>query len=495
MGFGTDFNLGYQNFKNTLFPKYTAPTSADVKFRPSEITRLNPKTGLKEMYRANLPDRIVPGRSYEDVKHKMSNLYRDLGYNSILGPKTSFNLEKLLPGPNREIGLVKDSGITYNPKSGGLFDSNTRYWANKQMGITPSPNQFHSQMQNQIIDDQSEFVGFAGSDAKTGVKYLNEPLVSSYDKNLSLGLTSEGKLPFNSFAINEPFMKKDALGNINISKGKGRTMSYDQSNELYSQLGQKYPSLNIEDPSVYFHGTTSGTLPGFMQQKGLMNQGDLLKQGVVPAAGENFIGAQGMNQSMLSTAFGTDIPSATRYSLMGNKNNSQSDFENWWTEGRQKYLAERGESSLMPEVEYYDKLYSDRMTQFENASDVEKTFLSENYPMMFGINPRSGDASRFVIPRSDISGEVGIKGKLDFQDISQIFVPRSKMQLTKDYLGNDFQVAPIDPFFQNMDWRNKWQQDQWKDLGYKKGGFVDVELTEDEALAYAQNGYIVEAIN
>lgn len=495
MGFGTDFNLGLQNFKNTLFPSYTAPTSSDVKFRPTEITRVNPKTGLNEIYRANLPDRIVPGRSYEDVKHKMSNLYRDLGYNSILGPKASFNLDRVLPGSNNEISLVRDSGITYNPQSGSLFDSNSRYWANRRLGITPSPDQFHSTMQNQIIDDQSEFVGFAGSDAKPGINYLNEPLVSSYDTNLRLGLTSEGRRPFSGFSINEPYMTKDALGNINISKGKGRTMSYDDANEFYTGLGQRYPSLNIESPSVYFHGTTSATLPGFMQQQGLMNQGDLLNQGVVPAAGENFIGAQGMNQSMLSTVFGTDISNATRYSLMGNNTNPQSDFQNWWTEGRMKYLQDRGESSLMPEAEYYDKLYTDRVTQFENASDVEKTFLSENFPIMFGINPRSGDASRFVIPRSDISGEVGIKGKLDFGDVPQIFVPRSRMQITKDYLGNDFQIHPIDPFFQNMDWRNKWQQEQWKKLGYKKGGGIEMNLSPEDVQKYIDEGYILEEIN
>jgi len=38
-------------------------------------------------------------------------------------------------------------------------------------------------------------------------------------------------------------------------------------------------------------------------------------------------------------------------------------------------------------------------------------------------------------------------------------------------------------------------QKEEKDAKLKKGGFVNVELTEDEALAYVQNGYIVEAIN
>ena len=62
---------------------------------------------------------------------------------------TGFNFERLLPGPNHEIGLFRDSGIVYNSQSGRLFDSNTRYWANRQLGITPGPDQFHEMMQNQ----------------------------------------------------------------------------------------------------------------------------------------------------------------------------------------------------------------------------------------------------------------------------------------------------------------------------------------------------------
>jgi hypothetical protein len=233
-----------------------------------------------------------------------------------------------------------------------------------------------------------------------------------------------------------------------------------------------------------------------------MNQGALNKAGVVPMSGENFLGAQGMNQDLLSTVDFKNIDEAVGYSLMDAGKSPSKNFSDWWGKNRLSYVKNYSPKGMLPAPEFYDDLYTKGYEQYEKASGTEKSLLDEKFPVMFGINPTKGDASRFVIPRSDVSGEMGIKGKVDFSEIPQIFVPRSKIDVAREYLPNEFsnKISAIDPFFQSSSGEKPWgnklrRQQQYKDLGYKKGGFINIELTDREALMYAQNGYIVEAIN
>ena len=96
----------------------------------------NPETKMYESFTVDVPQEIVPGRSYADVQHKMKNLRKDLG----IGPVEHF-WNKTFGAKRSPATLVKDSGMVIDPETGRLFDSNTRYWLNREYGITPKASE------------------------------------------------------------------------------------------------------------------------------------------------------------------------------------------------------------------------------------------------------------------------------------------------------------------------------------------------------------------
>jgi len=117
------------NFINPSAPEHLGEAVISKK----QLSSYNPKTGLTDVYSVDVPDRIVPGRSFEDVSHKMKNLRKDLGISRV----EDF-LYKRFPKLSHEIPLDKGTGMLIDPETGRLFDSNTRYWLNRQYGHTPS---------------------------------------------------------------------------------------------------------------------------------------------------------------------------------------------------------------------------------------------------------------------------------------------------------------------------------------------------------------------
>ena len=91
----------------------------------------NPKTKTYDVYEINVPQEAIPGRSYADVQHKIKNLRKDLNIN----PVENFIKKKFKT--NAKISLDKDAGMVIDPETGKLFDSNTRYWLNREYGIFP----------------------------------------------------------------------------------------------------------------------------------------------------------------------------------------------------------------------------------------------------------------------------------------------------------------------------------------------------------------------
>jgi len=119
------------------FIKPSAPTYLGEAVSESKLlSRYNPITKADEFYTANVADRLVPGRSFEDVSHKMSNLRKDLGIS-----RAEDFLYKRVPKLGPKIPLDQGKGILFDAETGQLFDSNTRYWLNRQYGHTPSINE------------------------------------------------------------------------------------------------------------------------------------------------------------------------------------------------------------------------------------------------------------------------------------------------------------------------------------------------------------------
>jgi hypothetical protein len=71
---------------------------------------------------------------------------------------------------------------------------------------------------------------------------------------------------------------------------KGRSLNYDQTIDLIHDQFTKHPELAAGNYPLYFHGSSSASLPGFVQDKGLVSLGHLLEQGRAPLTGEIVFG-------------------------------------------------------------------------------------------------------------------------------------------------------------------------------------------------------------
>ena len=164
------------NNKNLEIKDFKPPKIEDVKFKPALIEVYNSKTKMYDTYRVNLPDRIVPGRTKEDVIPKMKNLRKDLGIDYL-----THNWRKRFGGS--PISLTKDGGIVYDGKTGRLYDSNTRYWLNIEYGNIPKVDELNYSYSNTIAKDNGKLIG-SNKQRQLGksIEYLNLPKTSSWDE-------------------------------------------------------------------------------------------------------------------------------------------------------------------------------------------------------------------------------------------------------------------------------------------------------------------------
>lgn len=348
-----------------------------------------------------------------------------------------------------------------------------------------------------VKDNGDHIVMYAIRDIQPG-----EEITGNYDDNdikdlekskdlKSLNKASEGLISTGLGLINKSAPFIDNFGNI-IKKGS--SLGIPQLNQVLRNLSQISPQMGVEFPSVYFHGTNSSILPGLLKNSGLANQGDLSKLGITSFAGENLFGSQGINQQALSTVSADNIDEALRYSLFNLQGNPSDDFAKWWGQQRLQYAKDYSPEGMLPAPEFYDQLYNSRLDAYSNLSNEEKFLTDNKFPLLFGIHPKYGNNSRFVIPRSDIPGETGIRGNINFDEISNIFVPSSKIGQVQSFLKpyHNFNISEIEPFLENTNWRYKYLMDKYKQYGFKKGGSSPKLPGKKNSKAYSRS---LEATN
>ena len=348
-----------------------------------------------------------------------------------------------------------------------------------------------------VKDNGDHIVMYAIRDIQPG-----EEIIGDYDDNdiedlekskdlKSLNKASEGLISTGLGLINKSAPFIDNFGNI-IKKGS--SLGIPQLNQVLRNLSQISPQMGVEFPSVYFHGTNSSILPGLLKNSGLANQGDLSKLGITSFAGENLFGSQGINQQALSTVSADNIDEALRYSLFNLQGNPSDDFAKWWGQQRLQYAKDYSPEGMLPAPEFYDQLYNSRLDAYSNLSNEEKFLTDNKFPLLFGIHPKYGNNSRFVIPRSDIPGETGIRGNINFDEISNIFVPSSKIGQVQSFLKpyHNFNISEIEPFLENTNWRHKYLMDKYKQYGFKKGGSSPKLPGKKNSKAYSRS---LEATN
>lgn len=348
-----------------------------------------------------------------------------------------------------------------------------------------------------VKDNGDHIVMYAIRDIQPG-----EEITGNYDDNdiedlekskdlKSLNKASEGLITTGLGLINKSAPFIDNFGNI-IKKGS--SLGIPQLNQVLRNLSQISPQMGVEFPSVYFHGTNSSILPGLLKNSGLANQGDLSKLGITSFAGENLFGSQGINQRALSTVSADNIDEALRYSLFNLQDNPLDGFAKWWGQQRLQYAKDYSPEGILPPPEFYDQLHNSRLDAYSNLSNEEKFLTDNKFPLLFGIHPKYGDNSRFVIPKSDIPGETGIRGNINFDEISNIFVPSSKIGQVQSFLKpyHNFNISEIEPFLENTNWRHKYLLDKYKQYGFKKGGSSPKLPGKKNSKAYSRS---LEATN
>jgi hypothetical protein len=151
--------------------KYKAPTLEEVKFVPAKIQSYNEAQKEYTLQDVMLPDRIVPGRDYADVQHKMANLRKDLDISRI-----GHLFNKAFPAQAPRIGLEK-SGLIISPRTGRLFDSNTRYWLNREYGYTPHPASLFNERYTSIareLGETAEVSDKSWDQYELGINYVDQ---------------------------------------------------------------------------------------------------------------------------------------------------------------------------------------------------------------------------------------------------------------------------------------------------------------------------------
>jgi hypothetical protein len=435
--------------KNIAFDKSYIPEQT---FKTKKTSIYNPETKSYDVYEIDVPQEVIPGRSYEDVKHKMKSLRKDLG----IGPVEHL-MSKTFGSKTNAPSIAKDSGIWIDPQTGKLFDSNTRYWLNREYGNIPKPS----------IDETYL--------AKNHGRLIDSGLPYEEAESLLKSNALTKKRLMSDVPIDAPYVDAYEFtpGNISgyIKSGKGKSLEYEKGIEMLQKMSEEYPVLaQTSRIPTFYHGTTSASIPGMLKGEGLIPTGQLIKRGEVPFTGELFSGVtpSGINQTSLSTVSARNHQPALDYAnaMAREKIDVQQKLQDWFTKGgRDEYIKDFANSPYFPKAEFRDDLYNKRLTQWNALSDEEKAIIQENYPIMIGINPRQGDASRFIYPKSDISNEVGISGNIDFDEIPSIFAPTDKIQVLQKYLGNKTKVLPIEDFS-----KSKWTG---IDAGYKHGGWLN----------------------
>ena len=128
-----DFKKSSEDLMTQTFSKRAVPVIEYPKDERGYIIRdVEPKINI---YEWNAPNQVIPGRSQEDVSHKMSSLKSDLNIGFAQDLASSY-----FPSVAPNISLAKDTPLLISPE-GRLFDSNTRYWLARKYGQEPNISQ------------------------------------------------------------------------------------------------------------------------------------------------------------------------------------------------------------------------------------------------------------------------------------------------------------------------------------------------------------------
>lgn len=375
-----------------------------------------------------------------------------IGYGTDLGTRSASNFVDLLTIPSKVVAETIE-GVT--GKGDGTFNV---------LDALPS------------MEGKWEFKTAAGNPSKSFSSVLdpegNWPLAARLTADIGtdpstwfgMGLLSKaGK--FDDIVKAIPGTQKNIVKNIKTAmpegsdwmrRGnvatKGSTLTYDDLIKMNQDLVNKGVISKV-NPIGYVHGTSSASLPNIVTNKGLLPR-NMFPEGQVPMVGEmSGLGTYNkygpinqVNQTGLSVAPISNTTDALNYAKTMSKNkiniNSLLEGHNTMIDDVARFNEPWVKNNMG--IDYYENLLNvkkNRISNFHNADIASQNIMEQNYPMIFGINPKSttklGKDRFFTGISSDLGQEAAIKDAINLSEISNVFVPKNKIQLTKDYFGKD----------------------------------------------------------
>ena len=213
---------------------------------------------------------------------------------------------------------------------------------------------------------------------------------------------------------------------------RGTAITFLDGEQILQNFMDRHPRLKRSQfhQSQLFHGTSSSALLAFTEYGNLsgylMPMGQLEKAGRIPFSGEIIYGRKSLNKNHLSTTWAGEIGEALKYALSSP-----------WTPaigvGVLEEIDLAGNTPLNSRRINLQEVTKKRLTEWKNLNVWEKEFVSNSFPVLFGI--RSNRKGAFQTPYSDIDGEIMLKDGAQSDEIRVIFVPENKIRQVHDLLA------------------------------------------------------------
>ncbi len=213
-------------------------------------------------------------------------------------------------------------------------------------------------------------------------------------------------------------------------KGYGRVLSYDSVMLKMGEIDRRFSGLfDLIGDGYLLHGSSSSSLLGLSSGIGLRPTGWLLDRGMCVFCGALDTGLGGANREYLSSFFITEAAGleyyarATTYSPI----RDLADLKKLRKIDKAKYVP-----LMQDSLNQFERLVTNRIQQFGKMPDSIRSFVKDQYPVIYAINPHG---LNIVAEHSDVGRALGIWRGAGPKSITAALVPEEKIRMTQVMLG------------------------------------------------------------
>ena len=276
----------------------------------------------------------------------------------------------------------------------------------------------------------AEYIALGGSFITGGGLYKN------LGKSLGSKLGSKFSKIFGKRTSNTLLKKADYLHGGLIAKG---------GNINPKKVNIATKNMGFRESTPYLHGSGSASLPGVKRQGLRPNSSSSVSMG-----GESsYLGIPNhININHISASAATDAGTSINYAMnMSGKRDYVKAYNN---------LVDKGKLKMTPNqrarhVEL-QKQASNRLENWGRETPLNKKLMTENFPVLYGINPTATSKlgrGRFNTKfKSDMGSEVGIREGVNLNEISNISVPKWKINEVRKMFPKT-EIKDINKVFSN----------------------------------------------